>query len=248
MPLSAYASYDATQFRLFCIPCAGGGASCYAGWIRALGPRIQVIPVQLPGREGRVLEPPLESIAAMVEQLSVELEPLLDHPFALFGHSNGALIAFELARYLRRTRAAQLRRLIIGGLCSPQLLNRKKIDANPTDAQLLRRLHKLGGIPAPIRQSGEFMNLFLATLRADLRAAASYSFRQEEPLPCPLSAYGGWEDDEVNRDELVAWCTLTKGAFNLRMFPGGHFFVRTATPSVLRAIGDDLGEESGRLD
>lgn len=229
------------RLRLFCIPHAGGGASAYRGWADALPPEVEVCPVQLPGRENRMAEPAIDRLEPLVEALAEAVGRWSDLPFAVFGHSNGALIAFELARHLRAREARQMAHLFASGRRAPHLPQRTPfLHALPDDA-FVREVRALGGTPEEVLAHPELLRLLIPLLRADIALNETYAFRDEPPLDLPLTAYGGIADEKAHRDELEGWARHTARAFVLRLFPGDHFFLHgPARDAVLRALAQDL--------
>lgn len=227
------------RLRLFCFPYAGGGASVFRTWSDDL-PSIEVCPVQLPGRETRLREPPFTRLEPLVEAVLQALRPYITMPFAFFGHSLGALISFELARTLARQNAPGPVRLFVSGRWAPQVQKANSSIHRLPEPEFMAELGRLSGTPAEVLQNAELMELFLPVLRADFEVNETYVYTAGEPLDCPVSAFGGLQDSVTSRDELAAWREQTSGAFVLRMFPGGHFFLHSARALLLRAVAQDL--------
>lgn len=228
------------RLRLFCLAHAGGGASAFRGWADALPADVEVCPVQLPGRENRIGEPAFDRLEPLVNALAQAIDPWLDLPYALFGHSNGALIGFELARLLRARGRPGPRHLFASGRRAPELpAETAPIHALP-EAEFLAELEKLGGLPAPLLEHRELLELLVPTLRADVAIHETYDFRDEAPLECPITAYGGAADPKVSHAQLEAWGRHTAGPFVMRIFPGGHFYLQEDRPPVLRTLSSDL--------
>lgn len=228
------------RLRLFCFPYAGGGALVFRTWPESLPPEIEVCPVQLPGRENRLSEPPFTKLLPLVEKLAEVLCPYFDIPFCFFGHSMGGLISFELARHLRRQNAPAPVHLFVSGRTAPQLPDRDRMISHLPEPEFLEELRGLNGTPEGILQNAEFRELILPILRGDFAICETYEYTIEKPLACPISVFGGVEDGKVYRDDLEAWRNQTCGAFNLQMLPGDHFFLHSTRPLLLRAITRDL--------
>jgi medium-chain acyl-[acyl-carrier-protein] hydrolase len=227
--------------RLFCLPFAGGGASLYRLWPDALGPEIEVCPIQLPGREDRLREPRFLEISELVPALARAVRPYLDRPFACFGHSLGALIAFELARRLRREGGPEPDALLVAARRAPQIPNPRPPIHDLPDARLIEELtRRYDGIPKVVREHPDMMDFYLPIIRADLTLNDTYRHLVEARLTCPISAFGGLADNEVTRDDLAAWGDQTRASFTLRMVPGGHFFHQGAPERLLPALLADL--------
>ncbi|HEX2209941.1 MAG TPA: thioesterase domain-containing protein [Longimicrobium sp.] len=228
------------RLRLFCFPYAGGGATIFATWPRALPPEVEVVAVQPPGREARIAEKPYGDLGQLVDAMLPQLLPHFDRPFAFYGHSNGWLMAFELARTLRRTGGPMPRHLFVGGRPAPQVgRDEENIHALPHD-EFLAALRRYAGTPEEILQNAEIMELIEPVLRADFSLGETYHWVPEPPLDLPISAFAGERDDEVTLDEVEAWREQTTGAFRLHVFPGDHFFINGDRAMVLQEISRDL--------
>lgn len=233
------------RLRLFCFPYAGGGASVYRLWPEALPAQIEVCPVQLPGREGRMQEAPFTRLVPLVQTLARVLRPYLDIPFAFFGHSLGALISFELARQLRRQVDLSPVRLFMAACSAPQLSNPGPPIHQLPEAAFVAELRRLDGTPELILEDPNLLDLFLPLLRADFELYETYTYLAEAPLDCPLSAFGGLQDRRVDRGALAAWRDQTTGDLSLRMFPGNHFFLESDRWLLLQAVTQDLAPLPG---
>lgn len=228
------------RLRLFCFPYAGGSATVFRNWSDGLPPSVEVCPVQLPGRGNRLSERPFTHLQPLVQTLAQVLRPLLDMPFALFGHSLGALIGFELARELRRQHGLTPVRLFVSGSCAPQIAHREMpIHALPK-MEFLAEVRRLNGTPKEVFEHEELVQILLPLLRTDISLYENYVYATEPPLTCPISALGGSYDHKVRRSDLEAWCDQTTLSFSLTMFPGGHFFLNTARPQLLYALSGQL--------
>jgi medium-chain acyl-[acyl-carrier-protein] hydrolase len=229
--------------RLFCVPHAGAGPSVFREWPASVPPSIEVCAVHLPGREGRLLEPPCAALTALVEQLDHAIRPWLDRPFALFGHSMGALIAFELARRLRVRGDQAPTRLFVSAHRAPELPARGPRLHRLSDAELMLTLRHLHGTPAEVLANVELMRLLLPTLRADCTLCETYEYAPGERLACSIVALGGSSDPGVAVSELEAWRGHTRGSFELRLFPGDHFYLHAGRAALLDFIITRLARE-----
>jgi medium-chain acyl-[acyl-carrier-protein] hydrolase len=227
------------RLRLFCFSYAGGGASIFRSWPDALPPEVEVCAVQLPGRENRIGEPAYTRIGPLVEALVDALYPYLDRPFAFFGHSMGALVSFELARELRRTRDRHPFGLYLAAFRAPHLPN-PNIRIYHLPSEVFKVVLRAEGIPETILQNEELMQAMLPTLRADFELCDTYEHREEPPLACPLSIFGGLEDVRISATDLEAWPVHTSAACSLSMLPGSHFFVHSAQDLLLPMISQNL--------
>jgi medium-chain acyl-[acyl-carrier-protein] hydrolase len=232
------------QLRLFCFPYAGGGASVYRSWEQQLPSLVEVRAVQLPGRENRMGERPFTRVEPLVEALAEALLPFLDLPFAFFGHSMGAVVAFELARKLRTAVNLEPRHLFVSGRIAPHIVRVEPPNYNLPDPELIEELRRLDGTPEEALEHPELMGLMLPLLRADFELVQTYSYADGAPLGCSVTAFGGLKDKEVSREELAGWREHTAGDFSLRMFEGGHFFLHAARSQILAAVSAELLETS----
>jgi medium-chain acyl-[acyl-carrier-protein] hydrolase len=227
--------------RLFCIPHAGAGASVFRGWGDALPAEVEVCPVQLPGREQRMGEPAIGRMEPLVGELAREVAAAGDLPFAVFGHSNGALIGFELARLLRRQGLHGPLHLFASGRRAPDLPNPLADLTDLPDDEFLEGLVSLGGTPREVAEHPELLRVLLPLLRADVALNETYRFAEEAPLECGITVYGGVRDPKASRADVEAWRRHTAGPFTLRFFPGDHFFVFGGSRElVLRTLSADL--------
>ncbi|HEV2708313.1 MAG TPA: alpha/beta fold hydrolase [Pyrinomonadaceae bacterium] len=241
--LVTYAAQPQAKLNLFCFPYAGGSAQIFRSWRNAFpaASGVQVWAIQYPGRAVRMQEPPLKDYSLMIERMTPALLPLLTtKPFAFFGHSMGAILAFELTRTLRRQHGLAPLRLLVSGRRAPQVEEDEPATYNLPEAEFIERLRELKGTPAEVLEHEELLQLMLPILRADFELVETYRYRSEPPLQCPISVYGGTQDKEVEEAHLTAWCEQTVASCALKMFEGDHFFLQTAQPLLLEAVKRDL--------
>jgi medium-chain acyl-[acyl-carrier-protein] hydrolase len=225
--------------RLFCLPYAGGGASVFRSWSKDLPQNLELCAVQLPGRENRVREPPFRHISALIEILTESIKSYLNLPFAIFGHSVGALVAFELARQIRRVYGLSATHLFVASRRAPHLVSQEAIHRLP-DASFIEELRRYDGIPELLLREKELMQLLLPAIRADFAINETYVYSAEEPLECPISVFGGLNDPKVSSDYLTPWREHTRRVFSQHIFPGNHFFLQSSRELLLQRIADDL--------
>ena len=228
------------RLRLFCFPYAGGAASAFCTWSGNLPREVEVCSIQLPGREGRLGEALFSRLEPLLEALVPAIQPYLDRPYAFFGHSMGATIGFELARQLCAQNDPGPLHLFVSGSRAPQVPDPDWPIHHLPDEEFTEELRRFNGTPKAVLQNAELMQFFLPILRADFTLHGTYVYTTGEPLDCPISAFGGREDGKVSYDDLEAWRELTRGEFTLRIFPGDHFFLRSARPYLLQAVSQDL--------
>jgi surfactin synthase thioesterase subunit len=226
--------------RLFCLPYAGGGASMFAPWPVAAAGRLDICPVHLPGRESRITETAFTNVDALVAAFVDRLVPHLDHPYAFFGHSMGALIAFETTRELRRRALPPPIRIVASAFRGPHLPERFPDRRALGDDAFIAELRRLAGTPDEVVADEEMMALLLPGLRADVTLCETYVHRDEDPLDVPLTVFGGAEDARVSREELEGWRRHTRAGMDLQLFPGHHFFLKSSRAAVVAAIADRL--------
>jgi medium-chain acyl-[acyl-carrier-protein] hydrolase len=179
-------------------------------------------------------------LAPLVRALAQGLAPLLDKPFGFFGHSLGALVAFELTRQLRRQSGPQPVHLLVSAARAPQMPRKDRpIHALPEE-EFLGELHRLNGIPGKVLEDTELMQFMLPILRADFAVFETYQYSAEPPLGCALAGFGGLQDRRVSSEDIEAWRDQTSASFSLRMFPGDHFFLNAAQPLLLQQIAQEL--------
>ncbi|MER8188481.1 thioesterase domain-containing protein [Kitasatospora sp. NPDC094015] len=234
--------------RLICLPHAGGSANDYRHWAGAV-PGVDVIAARLPGRDSRFAEPAATEFEPLVDHLLAELTPYLGTPYALFGHSMGGLLGYELGRRLEAAgHGPEL--VIAAGTAAPAELSGPHpsgapADDLPSDEVLLDELRRDRAAPPEVLADAELMALLLPVLRADLAVVASYrDDPARPPLRAPLRLYHG-RDEVPDPDRLVAgWAPSVTGTPRAHGFPGGHFFVRTASDEVLARLTEDLYERT----
>jgi surfactin synthase thioesterase subunit len=230
----------AARLRLLCFPYAGSGPSVFASWPRALPSDVEVCAVQMPGRERRLSEPPITDWDEAVERIVDGLRPWTGRPCALFGHSLGAIVAFEVARHLQRQARSGLVHLFVSGCRAPHLPFGDAAIHHLADEAFVGELKRLEGTPEALFESPELLELFLPLLRADLRLAETYACREGAPLGVPISAYAGLEDTQDTPARVAEWRAHTTSAFLAVTFSGGHFFVKEQRAAVLSQVSREL--------
>ncbi|MHC0432323.1 thioesterase II family protein [Streptomyces sp. O3] len=231
-----------SRVRLFCFHHAGGGALSFAGWRQRVGDDVSVLPVRLPGRETLRAQDRITDGERLLNELDRDLGPLLDEPYAFYGHSLGALVAYRLAQRRVRSGHRPPRLLAVGACPAPQLdspLLNTALSPDLPDAALIQALGDQEAIPAPLRDRPGWLRGTLATLRADLLLARSLRRGPVTPLPCPLDAYAGENDPLLgDGDDVAAWEHCTTARFRFQKVLGTHFFVRDR--DVPHAVGETL--------
>jgi len=239
----AFKQEHSSSVRLFCFHYGGGSASSFREWSKDIPGFVELIAIQMPGRENRFNEPLLNNVSEVVDQLCTNFDPYLDKPFVFFGHSIGALIAFEFVRALRRKGSVQPKHLIVSGAKAPNAPFRRKSIHSLPDSQFIEELKKYNGIPSVIIEDKELISLFAPTIRADFSICETYEHHSEIPLDCPITALGGLNDHTFNHEDLLKWKEQTTGSFKPHLLPGDHFFVKTSYEEVIKIVNQVLCEQ-----
>ncbi|WP_147197601.1 alpha/beta fold hydrolase [Pantoea sp. MBD-2R] len=212
--------------RLICFPYAGGSTAVFRGLAQLL-PDIEVHTPELPGRGSRMNEAAHASMEALAEQMMTELAPHFERPFALFGHSMGAALAFEIVGRLPLSARANLRHLFVSACPAPGYPSRRyKQLQGLNDADFVEELRRLGGTPSEVLDNAELMELLLPMLRADFTAVENHQARSGTLLDASVTALVGDRDDKVSAEAAAGWRNTTRGSFESHILPGDHFFLR----------------------
>lgn len=224
-----------SSLRLFCLPYSGASAMFYSRWRRTLPAWLQVRPLELPGRGMRMDEPLQRNIKQLAAQLADEISAELDTPYALFGHSLGGLLAFELAHALRDRGLPAPLALFASATAGPARRDVSEYAVEKSDEQLLDRLRELKGTAEEALADADLMALMLPILRADFLLCGSFEYGERTPLAMPIHVFGGKQDD-VRADELLDWQEDTATGFSLDMFDGHHFYLVQQEMHLLRCL------------
>jgi medium-chain acyl-[acyl-carrier-protein] hydrolase len=238
--LAIFQPHPNAKLRLFCFPYAGGGSVVFYNWPNFFSPNIEVVAIRLPGRETRFTEKPFTRMPHLVSALIPVMQPLLNKPFAFFGHSMGARIAFEVTRALRKQHLPKPVHLFASGHIAPHLPE-KDLDLHLLpDQAFIEKIKEYDGIPGMILENPEILHFFLPMLRADIELIKTHRIAEEIPLDCPITAFGGTRDPKINEEEVKAWQAHTRSVFKWRMFSSGHFFIQGHQKELSALILDDL--------
>lgn len=233
------AAWDQHRVRVFCLPFAGGSALSYAAFAFHLPPELAACPIRLPGRDGRPPAPP-QSLEALADQLADGILPFTDRPFAIFGHSLGAQLGFEVAHRLERAgrppgilyaSASHAPGTDAGQVADPAAMS---------DAELLDALVAASALDSDIAASPLILQEVLPLFRWDLAFAARYRGPAAPLAQCPIVALGGTQDPSVDSRGLLAWRAMTRGAFRVRRFPGDHFYAFRRTSELIGHLRPEL--------
>jgi medium-chain acyl-[acyl-carrier-protein] hydrolase len=230
------------RLRLYCLPYAGGSASVFRSWCDLLPADVDVWGVEYPGHGNRIGEPLTDRIDKLAESIADAVAAQQAGPYALFGHSMGSLVAFEMCHALAARDATMPALLVAAGHRGPRLpASRPPVHEAP-HAEFVAHLRELGATPPEVFESTELVDLMLPILRNDFRACERYHSPQRPPLRTQIVVYGGLADEDADCDALLAWEHETRGRFMLRLFPGGHFFVRECAGRVTATLQRDIAE------
>ena len=232
---------------LLALPCAGASATMYLRWRRLLPEWIRVVPVELPGRGGRLDEPFAQDFEQLVAQLCDEHAPSLLKRYALFGHSMGALLAYGIAQRQRALRSPLPQALFVSASAAPARRDPDRFAGKNHDHALIADLRQQGGTPDEVFGDAELLRLTLDTLKADYRVCESFRPVAADPLPTPIHVFAGRQDD-IEAERIEAWQREAGDSFSLDWFEGGHFFLRAHEQGVLAAIVRGLMHQFSRVE
>lgn len=238
-PRSAASAHELT---LFCLPYAGGSAAVYREWQQRLPAWIKLVPLHMPGRGVRHAMRALHAWPELLDLLLADAAPYLGGPFAIFGHSMGALIGFEFAHAIRERHGVDPAWLGVSACKAPGRRQRELHWLSCPESEFLDEVRSLNGMPEELLANREFMDLVLPFLRADFHLCGSYAYRQRSPLDCPMLVLGGTQDREiaVEPDNLAAWSRETRGAFEQHAIDADHFFINTHRDAVIGLVISSL--------
>ena len=240
-----WANHEAAGLRLFCFPYAGGSAWSFCRWQQNLPAAVEVCGIELPGRATRQSEKPHARLSTLNEAMAEALLPYFDKPFAFFGHSMGALIGFEFARHLRRKYQLEPRHLFVSGRQAPQIPYGEKQTYDLPDDDFIQDLLRDGAPEYAL--DPQLIRLLLPMMRADFEVVQTYVYEPEPPLACPITVFGGLDDDSTGREQLSKWQYQTTSHCSVVMLPGNHFFIKTAQSELLSTISQELGQHAYQL-
>ena len=226
--------------RLFCFHHAGGNSGVFKDWKSTLPREVDVVALDLPGRGRYQHESPRRRMVEFVEELGCRVSRSLDIPVALFGHSMGALVAFEVAHFIRAKQCATLAHLFVAGCPAPQCLPVRCPSSKTSSEELIDELRKMRGTPMAVLDSPELMEIILPTLRADFEVLETYICHSRPRLDCPIRVYGGIDDRERPADSLSGWEEQSSISCSIQMFPGDHFFTLSHRAQFLKVLSHDL--------
>ncbi|MFC5152992.1 thioesterase II family protein [Streptomyces amakusaensis] len=234
-----YHAADESPVQLVCLPHAGGSASFYFPMSQSLAPAVDVLSVQYPGRQDRRNEPGITDLGLFADQLTEQLVPWLDRPMALFGHSMGAALAFEVTRRLERDHGAAPVRIFASGRRSPASFRPETVHLRDDDG-IVREMKELSGTDARILGDEEVLRMVLPAIRTDYTAIENYRAAPEDTVRTSVTVLTGESDPRTSDEEAEAWAGHTTGEFAIHRYPGGHFFLANHQQSIMRIVSDEL--------
>jgi medium-chain acyl-[acyl-carrier-protein] hydrolase len=225
---------------LFCFPYAGGSAGIFRDWAGQIAGNVEVCAIRLPGRERRYSEPALCRWTEVVESVTPILRDLLDLPFVMFGHSMGALLAYETTRALLNSAGVEPSALFVSAHRGPHLPSRKRnLHDLPRD-ELIAEVKALNGTPPEVFEHEDLLELVMPMLRSDLELVETYACAAEPVLSCPVVAMGGTYDPDISPEELAGWRSVTSGPFKPMLIGGDHFFINSAQANFFPIMRREL--------
>ncbi|HEV2636711.1 MAG TPA: alpha/beta fold hydrolase [Actinocrinis sp.] len=232
--------------RLVCFPHAGGSASYYFPWSRTLAAEVEVLALQYPGRQDRMLDESAATIGELADGAYAALrargvlDPVDGSPVSLFGHSMGAIVAFEITRRMQRDGLPAPARVFLSGRRAPDIYRATTPIHTLDDAGLVAEMKRVGGTHQDVLDNPDLQQLFLPTIRADYRAIETYRYEPGPPMQGPVTALTGDGDTAVTPDEAAAWERFTTGPFDLRVFRGGHFYLEEHSADLIDLVRTEL--------
>lgn len=234
-----YAPHGDTAVRLVCFPHAGGSASFFHSVALKLPANVDVVALQYPGRQDRRREPTIDDIGEYTDQITPVLETMSSKPTVFFGHSMGAVLAFEVARRLERASANAPRSLIASGRRGPSTYREETVHLRD-DSGIIDEIKLLNGTNAALLGDEEILRMALPAIRSDYRAIETYTCRPEYKVRCPITVLIGDSDPKTTVEEAQSWQRHTTSPFRLRTFSGGHFYLSDHQSEVTAEIETEL--------
>ncbi len=215
------------DLNLYCFPYAGGSSNIFRRWPLYVPPKVKVIPVELPGHGKRLTEAPITDLKDIVMEMGASFGSELREPFAFYGHSMGALLAFELTHYLGKHDLPLPRQLFVSAHLAPHKSADREVIYDLPEDDFVRQIHDLNGTPTEVLQNKELRDLFLPILRADFQVCETYNYHDHPTLDIPITAFCGEDDADVTPSGMEEWRNHTLESFQLEVVSGGHFFIHS---------------------
>lgn len=228
------------ELRLFCLPYAGGSTAVFSSWPKQLPNFVEMCSIQLPGRGARLKEPPHTNLIESAQSIASAIVSECDKRFALFGHSMGAMLSFEITRCLRSRYGRMPAQIFVSGRRAPHLPKTEPQTYDLPKDEFIKELQRIEGTPEAVLNNEELLQLYIPVLRADFQACQTYPYKDGPPLDCPIVAYCGTQDEEEHQQTMEAWREQTTKSFKLRMIEGNHFFLHGNETTLLRSLSEEL--------
>ncbi|MEE3956206.1 thioesterase II family protein [Peribacillus frigoritolerans] len=223
------------MYRLFCFPYAGGSSSFYRPWASYCNEDIEVIGIQLPGRDKRIYETPIDNLENLISNLTMEIKEFLDKPFVFFGHSMGSILSYEICKALLLSENHIPKHLFLSSCRAPHLSLREEMIHTLSDSLFIEKLKELNGTPDEILNRKEFSELFLPMLRSDFKIAETYQRSIDTQLPLPITCIIG-DNDTVSVSDSMEWQKHTSDIFSHSIYSGDHFYLKSHSNDIMDSI------------
>ncbi len=230
----------AAKIILICFPFAGGSSNSFRSWTGILPPVVELWVTELPGHGSRLSEPLAENIGELTAPLSRAIAEKVDKPFAIFGHSMGALLGFEVALHLQNHFQKIAEHIFLSGHGAPGTPRHEPEIHHLPKPQFIAKIKEYNGTPQEVLENEELMELMFPILKADFKICETYQHQDAGQLQAPITAMGGIQDPSITRQDLEQWAQFTSSRFNVRFFPGDHFYLLHQKINLLKAILTDI--------
>ncbi|HEX2866913.1 MAG TPA: alpha/beta fold hydrolase [Ignavibacteriales bacterium] len=239
-----YSAGGGADKRLICFPYAGGSSHIFRRWQEALEKHVNVVALELPGRGRRYTERLCHSLPELIKDLMDSILPYLDKPYYFFGHSMGALIAFEMTVALRRNFLPEPEHIFVSAHPAPNMHKREPLMYKLPEDEFIKRLKDMKGMPEEVLKNSELMEIMLPILRADFSVSETYIYKPVPKTDCPITVFGGLADEGISLEELEGWAEMTNSSFELNLLPGDHFYITKSEPMLLKILSGKLALKS----
>lgn len=231
------------KHKLFCFPYAGGSSNIYFKWNQYLLHSIELIPIELAGRGKRIHEKPYDSIDEMINDVFsiIQTYNLSESSYSFFGHSMGAIIAYEVAHYLiKKNIVLGPTHIFLSGRQPPHIITDRDITHNLPDELFKEKLFALGGTPKEFFDHPELLSFFLPLIRNDFKIVETYTYSERKPLSSPITVFLGTEEKDIDEKDISEWSLHSSSSCKIYMFPGDHFFINKFYPKIINIINQSL--------
>jgi len=228
------------KITLLCFPFAGGSSNSFRSWAGILPPSVELWAIELPGHGSRLSEPLVENIEDLIAPLSEGIVESFEKPFAIFGHSMGALLGFEVALYLQNQYQKIAEHVFLSGHGAPGTSRHEPEIHHLPKPEFIAKIKEYNGTPQEVLENEELMDLMFPILKADFKLCETYKHQNSDQLRTPITALGGIQDPSITRHDMEQWANFTSSSFNVRFFPGDHFYLLHQKINLLKAILTDI--------